>query len=67
MPRRIARVVLREPALSAVSIGTHEDLKLLSDHRDRLIRARTAELSRAAAGSTARGIGLVHVGRQAGF
>lgn len=42
----IARVVLREPALPAVRNGTNEDLKLLSDHRDRLIRARTAELSR---------------------
>jgi transposase len=41
----IARVVLREPALPAAGNGTNEDLKLLSDHRDRLIKARTAELS----------------------
>jgi transposase len=42
----IARVVLREPSLPAVKDGTNEGLKLLSDHRDRLIKARTKELSR---------------------
>jgi transposase len=42
----IARVVLREPSLPAVKDGTNEGLKLLSDHRDRLIKVRTKELSR---------------------
>jgi transposase len=42
----IARVVLREPNLPAAKDGTNEDLKLLADHRDRLIKARTGELSR---------------------
>lgn len=42
----VARVVLREQALPKAKDGTNEDLKLLSDHRDRLIKARTAELSR---------------------
>jgi transposase len=42
----IARVVLRESSLPAVKDGTNEGLKLLSDHRDRLIKARTKELSR---------------------
>jgi transposase len=42
----IARVVLREPSLPAVKDGANEGLKLLSDYRDRLIGARTKELSR---------------------
>ena len=42
----IARVVLREPHLPVAKDGTHEDLKLLSDQRDRLISKRTGELSR---------------------
>lgn len=42
----IARVVLREPILPSAKDGTNEGLKLLSDHRDRLIRVRTAGLNR---------------------
>lgn len=42
----IARVVLREPSLPPARNGINEGLKLLSDHRDRLIRARTKELNR---------------------
>jgi transposase len=42
----IARVVVREHRLPRAKDGTNEDLKLLADERDRLIKARTGELSR---------------------
>jgi transposase len=42
----IARITLREPALPPVKGTAHEDLRLLSDRRDQLVGARTAELNR---------------------
>jgi transposase len=42
----IARIVLRRPSLPPAGDGFNEDLKLLSDQRSRLVRARTAELGR---------------------
>lgn len=42
----IARVVLREEMLPPAKTGVNEGLKLLSDQRDRLVRARSAELGR---------------------
>jgi transposase len=44
--RRIARIVLRRPSLPPAGDGINEDLKLLSNQRNRLVRARTVELGR---------------------
>jgi transposase len=42
----IARVALREPNLPRAKDGTNEDLRLLSQQRDRLVLARTKEQNR---------------------
>jgi transposase len=42
----IARVVFKETTLPPAKDGTNEDLKLLSDLRERLVKARTGEQNR---------------------